>query len=162
MGIAMKQTKGLWNKIKLLFARPDAVDPSVRDTAERLLHVKNTETVVDKPLNRYVVWQMAVTVTVLFLFILLRESLSLQSEIAAVSFIILTLINCGAIMEQKRWIFYLEFARIIMLAVALLAVYPNGWLMILVLAALLVALYFMDNLKRYYFEVVYKEARNKK
>jgi alkylglycerol monooxygenase len=160
LGIAMKQTKGFWNKTRVIFSRPDAIDPSVRGRAEQLLHVKKTETVVDKPLNRYVVWQMAITVTVLFFFILMREGLSLQSEIAIVSFIFLTLINCGAIMEQKRWIFYLEFARIIVLASALLAIYPNGWAMILLLAALLVVLYFMDQIKQFYFEVVYRETRD--
>jgi alkylglycerol monooxygenase len=160
LGIAMKQTKGFWNKVKVIFARPDAVDPSVRERAEQLLHVKKTETVVDKPLNRYVVWQMAITVTVLFFFILMRQGLSLQSEIAIVSFIFLTLINCGAIMEQKRWIFYLEFARIIVLASALLAIYPNGWLVILLLAAILVALYFVDQIKEFYYEVVYREVEN--
>lgn len=158
LAIAMKQKKGFWNKLKVIFARPDAVDPSVRETAEQLLHVRKTETVVDKPLNRYVVWQMAITVTVLFLFILFREKLNLQSEIAIVSFILLTLVNCGAIMEQKRWIFYLEFGRIIVLASALLAVYPNGWLMILLLAATLVALYFMDQIKEFYYGVVYRDV----
>jgi alkylglycerol monooxygenase len=161
LGIAMKRTSGFINKVRIIFARPDVVDPSIRESAEKLLHVKKTGTVVDRPLNRYVVWQMAITVAVLFLFILLRQKLSLQSEIAIVSFILLTLINCGAIMEQKRWIFYLEFARIIVLASALLALYPNGWLMILLLAVVLVALYFIDQIKAFYFEVVYKEIRKK-
>jgi alkylglycerol monooxygenase len=161
LGFAIRQQKGFLNKVKIIFARPDKVDPVVREQAGQVFLVKQTDAIIDKPLNRYVVWQVAITVTVLFLFILFREKITAWNEFAAVCFILLTLVNCGAIMEQKRWIFYLEFGRIIILLCSIVAEYPNGWLLVLIMAALLVAIYFADQLKDYYYELVYKEIRRK-
>jgi sterol desaturase/sphingolipid hydroxylase (fatty acid hydroxylase superfamily) len=161
LGFAIRAQKGFWNKVKIVFARPDAVDPTVRELAEQHFRVKKTDNVIDQPLNRYVVWQIAITVIVLFLFILFRDHVPAWNEFAGACFILLTLINCGAIMEQKRWVFYLEFARIIILLCSLVAMYPHGWLVVLLVAALLVAVYFADRLKDYYHEVVYKEIRRK-
>jgi len=161
LGYAMRQQQGWWNKVKVVFARPDSVDPTVRNMAENTFLVKKTEDVIETPLNRYVVWQIAITLVVLFLFILFREKITLWNEFAVVCFIILTLINCGAIMEQKRWIFYLEFARIIILLCSIIAIYPNGWLLVLITAALLVAMYFANQIKDIYYELVYREVRRK-
>lgn len=161
LGYAMREEKGWLRKWKLLFGRPDAVNPAARQMAEQTFHVQKTEAVIDQPLNRYVIWQIAITLVVLFLFILFRSHVNVWNKFAVVSFILLTLINCGAIMEQKRWIFYLEFARIIILLCSIIAVYPNGWLLVLVVAAILVAMYFANEIRDYYYELVYRDIRRK-
>ncbi len=160
LAFAVKETKGFFNKIKVVFARPDSVSPGIRSKAEKAFRVKETGYVMDRPLNRYVVWQVIITLVVLFLFILFRDKVNGWNQFAIVCFIILTLINCGAIMEQKRWIFYLEFARIMLLVSGIVAVYPHGWIVVLVAAALLVAMYFSSQLKDLYYKVVYKEISN--
>jgi len=160
LAFAARQVKGFGGKLKVIFGRPDSVDPGVRSKAEEVFRVKPTGNTMDRPLNGYVVWQVMITLVVLLLFVLFRAKINGWNEFAIVCFIILTLVNCGAIMEQKRWIFYLEFARIMLLVSGIVAVYPNGWMIVLIVAVLLVAIYFSSQLKNYYYQLVYKEASN--
>ncbi|HEY1192801.1 MAG TPA: sterol desaturase, partial [Flavobacterium sp.] len=37
-------------------------------------------------------------------------------KIFVLSLVILTLINCGALLEQRKWIYYLEYARLAMIS----------------------------------------------
>ncbi len=110
--LAVKNTTGLKEKIKLLFGRPDKVDPSLRQKAEEIFNIRQTQTIIDKPLNKYVVWQMILLLLSLTVFILLEQHCSVKIKTAFSLITILTLINCGAIMEQKRWVFYMEYARL--------------------------------------------------
>ncbi|MBS1566182.1 MAG: sterol desaturase family protein, partial [Bacteroidetes bacterium] len=133
--IAAGHTRGFINKVKLLFGRPDTVPAAARRKAEQVFHIYKINGPVQRPLNRYVVWQMAVTIVALFCFILLEHSFSTLGKTAFSIILFLTLINCGAIMEQKKWIFYLEFGRLFLLSMIIIAFYPNLWL----ISALIVA-----------------------
>lgn len=110
--LAVKNTTGLKEKIKVVFGRPDKVDPSLRKKAESIFHIHQNETAIDKPLNKYVIGQMIVLLISLSLFILFEAYASVNIKIAFSLITILTLINCGAIMEQKRWVFYMEYIRL--------------------------------------------------
>jgi alkylglycerol monooxygenase len=55
---------------------------------------------------------MIVLLTGLSIFILFEYSFNLNVKIVFACITILTLINCGAIMEQKRWVFYMEYLRL--------------------------------------------------
>jgi sterol desaturase/sphingolipid hydroxylase (fatty acid hydroxylase superfamily) len=119
IAVAIQQQPTLKAKWKIIFGRPDALDPTARAKAEEIFHIKQNKSTIEKPLNNYVIWQMVLLLVGLFVFILTERYLSIGTIVAFTTFTILTLINCGAIMEQKRWIYNVEFLRVFsLLAIA--------------------------------------------
>lgn len=156
---AMRKTPGRWNKFKLLFSRPDQIDPAVREVAEERFRIRQSNAPFDKPLNRYVVWQVGLTIGLLFIFILFEQYIPITQQVLISLAILLTLINCGAIMEQKQWIYYLEFLRLLTLTIGFILVYPAVWLNILLLFAAILLVAYFDTIRVYYLEWVYHRHR---
>ncbi len=157
LGIAIKKQKTFSAKLKTLFGRPDTIDPSIRSEAEQLFHIKQNKETINQPLNTYVVWQMVVLLICLFVFILAEQYLSTVFCFSFTVFTLLTLINCGAIMEQKKWIFHVEFLRL--LAVALIPLFQlskNTSLPILILLLIFSLLMCYKSLQSRYLTLVYQ------
>ena len=156
---AVKRTKGFGSKLKLLFGKPDLVDPQAREAVEKKFHIFHLGYPVEYRLNRYVVWQIILSLALLFIFILFEHYLPLSQQLLISLGLILTLINCGAIMEQKKWIFYLEFLRLLTVTIGIILAFPAIWLSVLLLpAALLIARYF-EPIREYYLSWVYQQRR---
>ncbi len=114
--LAAKQEKSMIGKLKIIFGRPDSLSPTLRLKAEQIFNVKqNKSTTLERPLNTYVLWQISLLLISLFVFLLFEKNIPIFISIIYTTFTLLTLINCGAIMEQKRWVFSIEFARICLL-----------------------------------------------
>lgn len=156
---AVRRTKGRWNKFRLLFSKPEQIDPAVREIAEERFRIRQSNAPFDKPLNRYVVWQIGLTIALLFIFILFEHYIPLTQQVLISLAILLTLINCGAIMEQKQWIYYLEFLRLLTLTIGFILVYPAVWLNILLLFAAVLLVAYFDTIRVYYLEWVYHRHR---
>jgi len=92
----------------------------------------------------------------LFVFILTEHYLNLGTIVAFTTFTILTLINCGAIMEKKRWIYNIEFLRVIsLLAIALQ--FHNYAILLAVLSIVAVAaLIYYRPVQNSYLSLVYR------
>jgi sterol desaturase/sphingolipid hydroxylase (fatty acid hydroxylase superfamily) len=153
--IAAKRQKGYYYKLKVLFGRPDIMDPSIRDEMEKKLKIKNNIESSGNELNKYVLFQVVFTLILLYVFILFEHYLSWQIQLLFVVFILLTLINCGAILEQRRWIFYLEYARSFILLGGMLLFYRSGALLSIVVCLLFISLYSFSRLKERYLNLVY-------
>ena len=97
----------------------------------------------------------------LFTVILFEHYLSVGFKIGFALFTVLTLINCGAIMEQKKWIFYLEFSRLILTASGLLLVYPKSLLVMLLLIPFALLIYYAKPVKKYYLDIIYREEKKR-
>jgi sterol desaturase/sphingolipid hydroxylase (fatty acid hydroxylase superfamily) len=155
--LAVKNAKGIKEKIKIVFGRPDKVDPSLRKEAETIFGIHQNQIAIDKPLNKYVVWQMIVLLVSLSVFILFEKYASLNIKIAFSLVTILTLINCGAIMEQKRWVFYMEYIR---LAVILyLPFYSTSYWQLktaLIIFVLTMIISYYNTLQKNYYRYVLK------
>ena len=153
----MKQEKGFSNKIKLIFSKPEKINPNVREQAEKMFSIKQNPAPIDKPLNRYVIWQMIILLATLCLFILFEHYMPLQLKIAFPLLVVLTLINCGAIMEQKKWIFLVESLRmgvLLFLSFYSLAFWQVKMMIILLIAAVVV--FYYDQIRRAYLLYVYR------
>ena len=109
--VAVAKQKTIRGKLKTVFGKPETLDPAARSEAERIFHVKQSTESIHKPLNTYVKWQIGILLSALFVFVLLEKNLSPILSIVFVLLSLLTLINCGAIMERKKWVFNIEFAR---------------------------------------------------
>ena len=62
---------------------------------------------------------------ILFVFILFERHLKWELQAPVTFFLLLTLVNCGAILEQRGWIFYPEYSRAIVFLTAVLLYYPS-------------------------------------
>jgi alkylglycerol monooxygenase len=156
--LAARKTNGLLNKIRLLFGKPDLLDPGFREQAERKLLVEKNDIPVDKPLNRYVVWQIVGSIGLLFVFILFERYLPLHQQVLITIALLLTLINCGAIMEQKKWVVYLEFLRLLTVTIGVMIVYSTWWYSILLIpAAAILFTWYFEDVKSWYLKWVYPQ-----
>jgi alkylglycerol monooxygenase len=117
LALAVKLEKRFIEKLKIVFGRPEKIDPALRQRAEAMFHIKQHKGKMDLPLNKYVVWQVIIMLGSLTLFILFEQYLLWPYKLVFCAITVITLINCGAIMEQKRWVFYLEYLRLVIVLV---------------------------------------------
>ena len=62
--------------------------------------------------RNYLYIQLGICTLFLTVFTYYFEFLNLFDKVFVLSFILITLVNCGALLEQRNWIYYLEYARI--------------------------------------------------
>lgn len=161
--LAMKTKKSWKEKFAVLLVKPEKIDPSLRIEAESMFRIKQVhgEGQIERPLNRYVRWQVIMLLASMFVVILFEHHLSAGFKTGFALFTVLTLINCGAIMEQKKWIFYLEYARFVLTISGLLLLYPHSSLFIVLLISFFILFYLIDPLKDYYLHIIYQNKRRK-
>jgi sterol desaturase/sphingolipid hydroxylase (fatty acid hydroxylase superfamily) len=153
--VAVKREKGIINKLKKLFGRPDGVDENIRGELEEQFNIFNNKESAGNDLNRYVVFQVITSLILLFLFIGFENHLNWQMQTLFTLFIIATLVNCGAILEQKKWIFYLEYSRVFLLLIGILIYYPSAILVSVFACLIPVSIYYFNLLQRRYLYYVY-------
>ncbi|MCD8740120.1 sterol desaturase family protein [Mucilaginibacter roseus] len=156
--IMVKREKTLKGKIRMIFGSPNLIDPSARENAERIFGVKVHEEPMQQRLNNYVVWQVIFMLVTLFFFILFEFELGATEKFLFTAFTVLTLINCGAIMEQKKWVFAVEFLRMLVIGSALYVYNADYHIMTFFICAVLALLaLFYRTVEERYLSVVYQE-----
>ncbi len=153
---SVRSAKGWREKMALLFGKPDAISPEVREIVEAKFHIRKNKLQIAEQLNRYVLWQVVLTLFFLFGFILLEKQLPVVLQIISAGLIFITLVNCGAILEQKKWIFYLEYARYLLLFLVVLIYFPNIQLLSVIALLAFVITCFFHTVQNYYLKVVYR------
>jgi len=107
-----KRSTGFKAKFLAIFGSPAQMDQNIRPLLEkRFLQDKSTS---NKRLRfrNYLYIQLGICILFLTVFTYSFEWLSLVDKVFVLSFILITLINCGALLEQRKWIYYLEYGRI--------------------------------------------------
>lgn len=156
---AAKAQKGFWNKLKVIFGKPADFDPEMRAKAEkRFLSVRKVKAHTTK-FRKYVIVQISVISLALFLLLLFEHYIGLFLQIMIALFILVTLINCGAILEQRRWVFYLEFARASLVTITTFYYFPNPTLIGLSILLLIVSLAYFSNLQKLYLRLIYGKRK---
>jgi len=153
--ISARGQKGIRNKWKVFFGRPGEIDPAARERAEKAFNIFRIDRPVEKPLNRYVKWQISLILAGLFVFILLEKNIPALQQLLISCMILVTLVNCGAIMEQKTWIVYLEFSRLVLVLLSLLLLYPAVWLALSLAVVVSLIYYYFRALQLQYLKLVY-------
>ena len=111
---AARRVRGFKNKLKIIFGHPAVLDQDIRPMLElKYLQFKSKEIYRFK-FKKYLIFQLIVCVLMLTFLTAFFKDLDLVDQFFALTFIIITLINCGALMEQIRWIYYLECLRLIL------------------------------------------------
>jgi alkylglycerol monooxygenase len=152
---ATRLQRRLINKLRIFVSKPEIVPSVAREKAEKIFYIANKNAPIEKPLNRYVIWQIGITLSLLFVFILFEKNIPIIQQVLISCLILITLINCGAIMEQKTWIIYLEFSRLLLAGICLLILSPTLWLVISLTVLLYLVYYYFSYLQSQYLRFVY-------
>ncbi|RCH56039.1 sterol desaturase [Mucilaginibacter hurinus] len=156
--LMMRSERTLKGKLKVLFGSPMLMDPEMRDKAERIFGVKQQPQPLQQRLNVYVIWQVIAMLFALFGFIYYEVDFGASERFLFTGLTILTLINCGAIMEQKKWIFAVEFLRMLVVASALWLYNADYQIVTFFIVAVLTLMaLFYRTIQQRYLSVVYQD-----
>lgn len=115
-----KRSKGFKARWDAVFGSPAAMDQDIRPMLEKRFLQDKTDRSHRLKFRNYLYIQLAVSTLILTVFTYYFNSLGFYDKIFGLSFIIITLINCGALLEQRKWIYYLEYSRLFILSTYLL------------------------------------------
>lgn len=160
LAVALRRCRsGIKGYARILFGKPEQIDPRIRSWLEyRLLRTDNT-TLPSAALRRYIRSQTLISLSLLFLVLLLEYYIPGPQLFLLSLFILLSIINTGAMLEQKKWIFELDFARLGLIGLLLYSWHPSTWLAAgnLLLPALI--LLFYKPCSRYYYARFFRNSR---
>lgn len=114
---AARRTPGFRRKLQVFFGRPEQMDESIRGHVEkRWLPKKKKSAAPGNRFRIYLAAQIAAASVILLALITFVATFNLVEKYFISGILIVTLVNCGALLEQRRWIFYLEYARLFLIA----------------------------------------------
>lgn len=111
LGLAFQMAPSVRDKIQVVFGSPAAFDPRIRLILERKWSQK-VHASYSARLRQAILFKTATTTAVTFGTILFSRYFESYQLILISIFILLSLIVTGAMLEQKRWVFHLEFIRL--------------------------------------------------
>jgi len=130
--VAVKRCKGgAAARLRLLLGKPALIDPRIRSWLEYKLLRTNRDIHPAPALTRYIRSQTILTLCLLFLVLLFEYYLRGTPLFLLSVFILLSIINTGAMLEQKKWIFELDVARMGICGLLLYCYFPGPWLLTL-------------------------------
>lgn len=154
----LRQTKGFRARWKVVFGKPDNIDPTIRPRLEEIFLSRNRAGAAVRRLQHYVVWQIGVILSVLFFFLLFENYLPVFIQVCIALVILLTLVNSGAILEQRRWVFYLEYGRLLVTFIALYYWWPHPLLLLVFAIVQLPFFLYRTTIEQRYLRLLYGRA----
>ncbi|MBX2899488.1 MAG: sterol desaturase family protein [Cyclobacteriaceae bacterium] len=151
---ACRRSKNAGAALKLIFGRPDLVDASIRPELEKKLLPRKLPFRSTFRLKAYLNVQVLLCLVALFFFTLYFNQLSTTDKWFAVAGILITLINCGAMLEQQKWVYQVEVVRLLLLSTYASVLEESMGLFIVSLLAILILSTF-DFLEEKYYQFVY-------
>lgn len=112
---ACKKVPDIRNKLKIVFGHPSRLDQEIRPTLEKKYLQHKASSSYRFKFRGYLNIQIIVSVILLTLITGLYPFFETADKLFIVGFILLTLVNCGALMEQRKWIYNLEYTRLLTL-----------------------------------------------
>jgi sterol desaturase/sphingolipid hydroxylase (fatty acid hydroxylase superfamily) len=129
LGLAVRRTPGLLRKLKIIFGNPELLDQNLRAELEQKFLPHKEEATPRIRHKAYVLIQVVLVIIMAFILTLFYRHLDTPDVLTGVLFVAITLINCGALLEQRHWIYYLEQVRLVLLAGYLAYAFDQpGWL----------------------------------
>lgn len=112
---ACRRVKGFRAKARIFFGSPALLDQDIRPVLEKKFLMHRAADVPQFKFRNYLNLQLIVSILLLTVFTALFSKLDVADKLFFTGFVLLTLINCGALMEQRKYIYYLECFRLILL-----------------------------------------------
>jgi alkylglycerol monooxygenase len=155
--MSLKHSKGFKAKWKTLFGKPDAIDPRYRLVLERKLLNRKTYGEPTVTLKQYINAQTFFSLVLLFVTLLFENYFSGWQLFLLSAFILVSLVNSGAMLDQRSWIFYLEVVRFIIVIVAIGVFYKNNWLISFLVFLVSLLVYYFRPIQKHYLKLLYHE-----
>ncbi|MCK7554598.1 sterol desaturase family protein [Chitinophaga sedimenti] len=147
---AFRRAKGFKAKWIVIFGKPDDIDPGIRPELEQKWLFAPEKAKNTRFQRIYIVLQTSISIILLFFVVLFEKIIPGGLAALSVLFILISLVNTGAILEQRKWIFYLEYSRMLVILLALVLYFPHLYAIGTALfAILLVTLYFRTCQQRF-------------
>lgn len=157
MAVAFRRASGFREKCRVILGKPDAIDPRIRPYLEKKLASRNKQwSEPGEALIQVINLQTGITLTALFLLLLFAAYLSAAQLWLGSLFILLSVISTGAMIEQRRWIFHLDYIRFILLGANVYAYFPHPWILSTVVLALVMVLSFYRSIRSQYNHYLYQ------
>lgn len=151
---AFQNSRGFSQKLRILFGSPANMDQNIRPLLEkRFLSHRSKGTRLRY--KNYVTVQLILCIIVLLFIILFFKYALLPERLVSLFFILITLINCGALLEQRKWVYYLEITRVLIVMSYISYTFNMISLLIIPLTALL----FLEVLlpvEKWYYQCIYR------
>ncbi len=152
-----RAAKGFRAKFRALFGKPDDLDPRFRSVLERKLLRLRPHTAPTLAMKQYVTAQTVFSLTLLFVAVLFEHYIPLSQMILISTFIVISIINSGAILDQRRWIFFLEFVRALIVMIYVGLVFNNSWTLAAVTGIGVLILWNFRFLQKKYIQLLYNK-----
>jgi alkylglycerol monooxygenase len=109
---ACKRSDSFMDKLRVVFGNPGVLDQNIRPSLELKYFQQSRSDRYRFKFRKYLNIQIIVSILLLTIITALYKYTGNDDKLFISALILLTLINCGALMEQKKWIYYLEFIRV--------------------------------------------------
>jgi alkylglycerol monooxygenase len=153
---ACRRCGSVWEAVKIILGKPAHLNPDLRPFLERKWLPKKVAFKSSLRFKIYLNTQLVANLTMLFVFTLLFGTLTIYEKIFFVSFILTTLINCGALLEQQKWVYQIEIGRLFILIAFVCITQQNLWFFIFGSAAVLFVS-MLESVKVFYFRFIYHQ-----
>lgn len=121
-----KRSSGFKAKWKAVFGSPAHMDQDIRPVLEKRFLQDKSNPHQRLRFKNYLYIQLGICTLILTVFTYYFDYLEVYDKVFVLSLIIITLINCGALLEQRKWMYYLEYTRLAMISTYFL--YEEGLL----------------------------------
>lgn len=148
LATAFARARGFKARWKVIFGKPDDIDPGIRGELEARWLRKAHAREQTRGQRVYVVIQTFTSITILFTVTLLEARVPAGLGVFAVLFVLLSLVNTGAILEQKKWFFYLEYARVMLLAFACMFYFRHLYVYVSMLSAATLLTFYFTRIRK--------------
>lgn len=146
--------RGIRNKVKILVGKPDLIDPSLRPRLELQFLTPKQNSPLALEFHRYIIFQLMASIFSLFVLLFFYSQFSVLFLVGGSLCVIFTLINCGAILEQKSWVFHLEYFRFLLVVFLIFYVCQQETIWIIGIGLIALSLSYFHRLRRMYMWVM--------
>ncbi|WP_129713752.1 sterol desaturase family protein [Pedobacter sp. SYP-B3415] len=108
-----RTVKAKWNAV---FGNPAGMDQNIRPLLEERWLQNRGAQIYKYKFRGYINLQLVISVVLLLALTLFYAYVDVIAASCVLCFILLTLINIGALLEQRQWIYYLECFRLILVS----------------------------------------------
>lgn len=112
---ACRRASTFRERLRIVFGNPATLDQDIRPELEKRFLQHKASTTARFRLRGYLNIQMVLSILLLTFITAFYQDLGNADLLFIVLFVLITLVNCGALLEQRRWIYYLEHIRICIL-----------------------------------------------
>lgn len=112
---ACKRANGTKARLNIIFGNPATLDQGIRPELEKKYLQHKASYSYRFKFRAYLNFQLLLCIGLLTFITAAYTHLGFVDKWFIISFVLLSLVNCGALLEQRRWIYYLEYSRLVLL-----------------------------------------------